>query len=116
MPRTRLGPPPTSLRTIKYPQVTSLPRDEAPDKTVWSPQTCSKQPGNLTMLCRWGFSLFTDWILAIEALSKDDKQRCSSLKRFVQHLHDMTRANEVITAFCDSIASIAYIQDPKYHI
>lgn len=68
------------------------------------------------MPCRWCFELVTDRIPAVEALSEDDKQRCSSLKRFFQRLHDMTRANEVVIAFCDIIASIAYINDPKYHI
>lgn len=37
------------------------------------------------------------------------------LRRFLQHLDIVTRVDEPVEIFFDSIATLEYIKDPKYH-
>jgi hypothetical protein len=37
------------------------------------------------------------------------------LRRFLQHLNVVTTINDHVTFHCDSIATLAYAKDPKYH-
>ena len=42
-------------------------------------------------------------------------QEAVSLKRFLQDLEVVKTAFEPVTLYCDSMASLAYAKDPKYH-
>ena len=37
------------------------------------------------------------------------------LRRFLKHLGVISNAKEPVTMYCDSMAALAYIKDPKYH-
>ena len=42
-------------------------------------------------------------------------QKAVWLRRFLQHLDVIASAMDLVTIYSDSMATLAYVKDPKYH-